>query len=141
MKLWNVRTGECLYTWEFPTAVKRVAWSEDDSKVLAVTEKRMGYPGGVSVFSINREEPSNRALKPTFWLRNDPLTKMLPSFVASSVVTESKDPLFVIKPTGSKATVAAWCGLDEYIVTAHEDGTLNLWDTVRTRYGILRWKR
>lgn len=32
---------------------------------------------------------------------------------------------------GSKATVAAWCGLDEFIVTAHEDGTLNLWDTVR----------
>lgn len=33
MKLWLVRTGECLKTWEFTTAVKRVAWSEDDSKV------------------------------------------------------------------------------------------------------------
>ena len=44
---------------------------------------------------------------------------------------ESKEPQFTIKPTGSKATVAAWCSLDELIVTAHEDGTLNLWDTVR----------
>lgn len=26
MKLWAVATGKCLYTWEFPTAVKRVAW-------------------------------------------------------------------------------------------------------------------
>lgn len=26
MKLWSVQTGKCLYTWEFPTAVKRVAW-------------------------------------------------------------------------------------------------------------------
>lgn len=26
MKLWEVKTGECLYTWEFLTAVKRVAW-------------------------------------------------------------------------------------------------------------------
>lgn len=33
MKLWLIRTGECLQTWEFTTAVKRVAWSEDDSKV------------------------------------------------------------------------------------------------------------
>ncbi|TNY20385.1 WD40 repeat-like protein [Rhodotorula diobovata] len=101
MKLWDVKTGECLYTWEFPTAVKRVAWSEDDQRVLAVTEKRMGFPGGVSVFAINRDEPKN----------------------------QSKEPQFTIKPTGSKATVAAWCGLDEFIVTAHEDGTLNLWDT------------
>ena len=61
MKLWNVKTGECLYTWEFPTAVKRVAWSEDDQRVLAVTEKRMGFPGGVSVFAINRDDLKNRA--------------------------------------------------------------------------------
>lgn len=61
MKLWNVKTGECLYTWEFPTAVKRVAWSEDDQRILAVTEKRMGFPGGVSVFAINRDDLKNRA--------------------------------------------------------------------------------
>ena len=65
LKLWNVRTGQCLYTWEFPTAVKRVQWSEDDSRVLAVTEKRMGYPGGVSVFQINRDEPSQRSSTPS----------------------------------------------------------------------------
>lgn len=106
LKLWNVRTGECLYTWEFPTAVKRVAWSEDDSRILAVTEKRMGYPGGVSVFKINREEPKE----------------------------QEKEAQFLIKPSGSKATVAGWCGLDEFIVTAHEDGTLNLWDTVRSLF-------
>ena len=26
MKLWDVSTGKCLKTWEFLTAVKRVAW-------------------------------------------------------------------------------------------------------------------
>ncbi|CEQ42045.1 SPOSA6832_03822 [Sporobolomyces salmonicolor] len=121
MKLWNVRTGQCLYTWEFPTAVKRVAWSEDDSRVLAVTEKRMGYPGGVSVFAINRDEPSS------------------PKADGEGVAirAESKEPQFVVKPSGSKATVAAWCGLDEFIVTAHEDGTLNLWDTVRWTPSLL----
>lgn len=27
MKLWRISTGECLYTWEFPTAIKRVSWT------------------------------------------------------------------------------------------------------------------
>lgn len=27
MKLWRIATGECVYTWEFPTAIKRVAWT------------------------------------------------------------------------------------------------------------------
>jgi WD40 repeat protein len=26
LRLWDVSTGKCLYTWEFLTAVKRVAW-------------------------------------------------------------------------------------------------------------------
>lgn len=54
MRLWKVATGECLFSWEFPTAVKRVAWSEDDSKVVLVTEQRMGHQGAIRVFSINR---------------------------------------------------------------------------------------
>jgi hypothetical protein len=43
MKLWEVQTGKCLFTWEFPTAVKRVAFSEDDSLIACITEQRMGY--------------------------------------------------------------------------------------------------
>ena len=57
MKLWKVQTGECLYTWEFSTAVKRVNFSEDDSKVLAVTEQRMGHMGTIEIFEINRDGP------------------------------------------------------------------------------------
>ncbi|KAG9124749.1 translation initiation factor eIF3 subunit [Ceratobasidium sp. 392] len=52
MKLWEASTGKCLYTWEFPTAVKRVAWSEDDKEILCVTEQRMGYQGAIRVFKI-----------------------------------------------------------------------------------------
>lgn len=55
LKLWRVQTGECLKTWEFPTAIKRVCWSEDDSKVLAVTEQRMGFKSAVRVFEINKD--------------------------------------------------------------------------------------
>jgi translation initiation factor 3 subunit I len=55
LKLWNVQDGTCLHTWEFPTAVKRVEFSQDGSMVLAVTEQRMGHIGTVSVFSINED--------------------------------------------------------------------------------------
>lgn len=52
-RLWNVQTGKCLKTWEFKTAVKRVEFSEDDDKILCVTEERMGYPGTVTVMNVN----------------------------------------------------------------------------------------
>ena len=59
MKLWNVQDGTCLHTWEFPTAVKRVEFSEDGTMLLAVTEQRMGHTGSVEVFSINEEGQRN----------------------------------------------------------------------------------
>jgi hypothetical protein len=40
---------------EFPTAIKRVSWSEDDTKIALVTEQRMGHQGAVRVFEINRD--------------------------------------------------------------------------------------
>lgn len=55
MRLWSVQTGKCLYRWEFPTAVKRVAFNEDDNQVVCVTEQRMGHQGAIRVFNINRE--------------------------------------------------------------------------------------
>lgn len=55
MRLWSVQTGKCLYVWEFPTAVKRVAFNEDDDQIVCITEQRMGYQSTVRVFDINRE--------------------------------------------------------------------------------------
>jgi translation initiation factor 3 subunit I len=60
MRLWNVATGACLYIWEFPTAVKRVAFSEDDDMIVCITEQRMGYQGAVRVFNINRADGTKR---------------------------------------------------------------------------------
>ncbi len=55
MRLWSVQTGKCLFSWEFPTAVKRVAFSEDDDQVVCITEQRMGYQGAIRIFNINRD--------------------------------------------------------------------------------------
>ncbi|CAG8588895.1 10087_t:CDS:2 [Ambispora leptoticha] len=99
-KLWEVRTGKCLHTWEFKTAVKRVAFSEDDSMILAVTEQRMGYPGSVVILSLNQDIDAK----------------------------QSDEPITTIHPEGSKAMVADWGYLNKYIITGHENGTISQYD-------------
>ena len=61
----------------------------------------MGFKGTVRVFEINK-----------------------------TGAPQPEEPLFRITNNGSKPTVAAWTALDQYIVTGHENGTLNLWDMV-----------
>ena len=67
MKLWEAQTGKCLFTWEFPTAVKRVAFSEDDSLIACITEQRMGFRGAVRIFEINRLGKGTDRMCPSSW--------------------------------------------------------------------------
>lgn len=53
MRLWEVQTGRLLYTWDFPTAIKRVEFSPNGNKVLCVMEERSGHVGAIYVFDIN----------------------------------------------------------------------------------------
>lgn len=101
IKLWEVQTGRCLKTWDFPTAVKRVEFSEDGTLLLAVTEMRMGHLGTVVVFPIVNDVDAPQA----------------------------DSPLLRITFEDSKATVAAWSYLNKYIVTGHEDGSVSLYDS------------
>ncbi|KAF9496555.1 WD40 repeat-like protein [Pleurotus eryngii] len=101
LKLWSVATGKCLHTWEFPTAVKRVAFSEDDRQVVCITEQRMGYQCAIRVFDINREDDGTK---------------------------QSKEPLYMFNPIGSKATVCAFTPMPSVIVTGHESGKVALFN-------------
>ena len=65
LRLWAVATGKCLYTWEFPTAVKRVAFNETGSQVVCITEQRMGYQCAIRVFDINHSDGTKR-----WWPKN-----------------------------------------------------------------------
>ncbi|KAK3813152.1 MAG: WD40-repeat-containing domain protein [Benniella sp.] len=51
-KLWDVSNGTCLKSWEFNTAVRAIQFSEDDKKILVVTEPRMGFPATVQIFDV-----------------------------------------------------------------------------------------
>jgi translation initiation factor 3 subunit I len=101
IKLWDVHTGECVKTWEFPTAIKRVQFSEDGKQLLAVTEKRMGHLGTIVVFDVRY---------------GDDLTD------------QANEHSLRIVCEDSKATVAGWSYLDKYIISTHEDGTVTQWD-------------
>lgn len=101
LRLWRVSTGECLKVWEIPTAIKRVQFSEDDTRVLAVTEQRMGFTGTIRIFDISSENEGRE---------------------------QADEPSVIIECTKSKATVAGWTALDKYIVSAHEDGSICQWN-------------
>ncbi|KAJ5334878.1 hypothetical protein N7452_007281 [Penicillium brevicompactum] len=101
VRLWNIKTGECVKVWDFPTAVKRVAFSPDGSRLLAVTEKRMGFLGTIAVLDINYGDNLNE---------------------------QAAEPSLVITCEDSKATVAQWSFLAKYILAGHEDGSVSQYD-------------
>ncbi|TFK71291.1 WD40 repeat-like protein [Pluteus cervinus] len=101
LKLWAVATGKCLYTWEFPTAVKRVSFSHDDKQVVCITEQRMGYQSTIRVFNISREGDGKN---------------------------QSKEPAYIFSPIGSKATVCAFTPVNNVIITGHESGKVALFN-------------
>lgn len=100
MRLWDTRTGKNLHTWEFPTAIKRVEFSEDGRRLLGVTEKRMGYLGTIVVVDV------------------------IPSVDAE----QSDERTLEITLEESKATVAGFSYLGDYIIAGHEDGSISQWD-------------
>lgn len=108
IRLWNVRTGECLKTWDFPTAVKRVEFSEDGRQLLGVTEKRMGHLGTIVVLDI------------------------IPDLEAE----QSDERALTIVCDESKATVAGWSYMNKYIIAGHEDGSVSQYDA-KVRLGCL----
>ncbi|OAA79701.1 eukaryotic translation initiation factor 3 subunit 2 [Akanthomyces lecanii RCEF 1005] len=100
IRLWNVKTGKCLKVWEFPTAVKRVEFNEDGTKLLGVTEKRMGYLSNIITFDINPDVDAEQ--------------------------TDERSLTIVCDE--SKATVAGWSALTKYIIACHEDGSVSQYD-------------
>lgn len=100
IRLWEVTTGRLLKTWEFPTAVKRVEFNEDGTKLLGVTEKRMGHLGSIVVLNVNPDVEAE----------------------------QSDEKELTIVCDESKATVAGWSYLSKYIIAGHEDGSVSQYD-------------
>lgn len=100
MRLWEVRSGRMLKTWEFPTAVKRVEFSPDGRQLLAVTEKRSGHLGTIVVFDVDPDVDAEQTDEHSLRIVCDE----------------------------SKATVAGFSYLAKYIIAGHEDGSVSQYD-------------
>jgi translation initiation factor 3 subunit I len=100
MRLWEVKTGRLLKTWEFATSIKRVEFSPDGRQLLGVTEKRSGHLSTIVVYEINPDVDA----------------------------TQSDEHTTRIVCDESKATVAGFSYLAKYIISGHEDGSVTQWD-------------
>lgn len=100
MRLWEVKSGKLLKTWDFATSIKRVEFSPDGRQLLGVTEKRSGHLGSIVVYDIDldieAEQTSEQGLR---------------------IVCDE-----------SKATVAGFSYGARYIIAGHEDGTVSQYD-------------
>jgi translation initiation factor 3 subunit I len=122
LRLWAVSTGKCLYTWEFPTAVKRVAFNEEGTQVVCITEQRMGHQCAIRVFNINKDGDGTNRAYAQIGLRWQQFFLTLISYI------ESKEPLYMFNPIGSKATVCAFTLTPNVIITGHESGKVALFN-------------
>lgn len=75
-------------------------FNEDGTKLLAVTEKRMGYLGTIVVLDVKVDVDAEQVDEPSLRIRCDE----------------------------AKATVAGWSYLSRYILAGHEDGTVSQYD-------------
>ena len=100
MRLWEVKTGKLLHTWEFETSIKRCEFSADGKQLLGVTEKRSGHLSTIVVYPINPDPEAEQSNEQTLRIVCDE----------------------------SKATVAGFSYLAKYIISGHEDGSVTQWD-------------
>ncbi|EDK43341.1 translation initiation factor eIF3 subunit [Lodderomyces elongisporus] len=104
VKLWTVENGQCVYTWNSPSPVRRVSFSPDGKKLLVIADQVMGHIGTISVYDINRDTAS---------LTNQAET--------ASLVIETEQ-------NGSKATVAGWSEDGRFIIAGHDNGYVSKYD-------------
>jgi WD40 repeat protein len=100
IRLWEVKTGKLLKTWDFGSAIKRVEFSPDGMQLLGVTEKRVGHLSTIVVYDINPDPEAE----------------------------QSNEQSLRIVCDDAKATVAGFSFDGRYIVSGHEDGTVNQYD-------------
>jgi WD40 repeat protein len=100
MRLWDVKTGKLLKTWEFPSSIRRVEFSPDGQYLLGVTEKRQNLPSSIVVYEIEADVEAE----------------------------QSSEPYLTIISDDSRATVAGFSYLGKYIISGHEDGGVTQWD-------------
>lgn len=98
VRLWDIQTGKELSVIDTKSAVRTAAFSYSGNMVCYTTDKQMGYPCEINVVDA----------------RN----------------FNAEEPIFKVAiPTGGpKVTSMIWSGLDDLLLTGHDNGDLVQWD-------------
>ncbi|SCU89281.1 LAMI_0D12992g1_1 [Lachancea mirantina] len=106
IKLWRVQDGTNVFTWKTKTPVRRVEFSPDGDRILAVLDGVMGYPGSVTVYKIERDSATGEVLN----IEEEPVFDIL--------TREGFDI----------ASVASWSFGGNFIAVGHKDGKVSKYE-------------
>ena len=98
VRLWDIQTGQEISKIETKSAVRTVNFSFSGNMVCYTTDKQMGYPCEINVVDARTFNPE------------EPVFKV------------------AIPANGPKVTSMLWGGLDDLLLTGHDNGDLVQWD-------------
>jgi len=98
VRLWDIATGKELERIGTKTAVRTCAFSYSGNMLAYTTDKQMGYPCIITVVDVRK------------FNTEDPIMNI------------------TIPTNGPKVTSLLWGGLDNFIVTGHDNGDIVQWD-------------
>ena len=139
VKLWNVETGECIATLEFPTPVRSVNFGFGDKIFLTVTDNVMGKNCFIQIWSISEDEthpiqissfeqePRCKVSFARFINENKQIIACIDERI---VVFDTKTGTIVKQRTDHKRKVVQlqFDPFETFFVSASEDGTAILYD-------------
>lgn len=105
VRLWDIKTGKTVKMWNFPTVVKRVEFSPDGSRLLAISENIMGYKSMITVLEVRYGDNG------------------------IDFPEQIDEPTLTITCAESKATAAGWGPFGKYIIATHANGSASKFDS------------
>lgn len=99
-KLWDVKTGACLFTWSYDAPCKAVAFSLGEDLVATSTDPFMERKPAIRIYRLNRDDPA----------------------------AQSTEPLVTLTGFAGRTNRVLFHDLNAHLLSAGEDGVLRRWD-------------
>jgi len=102
VKLWNLTTGECIFTYEFDIPCRSVSFSLGEEFILLTTDAFMGTPPAVRILKHSKNVED---------------------------IKQNDEVLYIDNAHPGRITRAIWGRLNEYFLTSCEDGMVRKFET------------
>jgi len=103
-KLWDVKTGEELYSFKHSSGVRSVGFAHGERMILTVQDNQYSQIPTIFIYNIDDLE-EKKSTEPVRIMRAEKTDK-----------------------SSAKFNVALWTSLNHHIISAGDDGTVRMWD-------------